>query len=146
MLGGRYSLNIVTKFSTVSYSIVCQVLSKTSSDSCTVYLTVVNNNCCLNWLNGLRVSCITFSKLHSAKSFVSWSEFDCSDTFKSLFEILFICIRDNAPATKFVVPGLHISFGVKLYVWIFIRNREGYGLLVRLYFLANYWWIFKSPY
>jgi len=32
----------------------------------------------------------------------------------SLFVILFFCIRDNASATTFVVPGLYITFRVNL--------------------------------
>jgi len=43
---------MVTKFLTVSFSIMSLFLSKISSDSYIVYLPVVNNNCCLN--------CITF--------------------------------------------------------------------------------------
>jgi len=58
MLGGRYSLNMVTKFSTVSYSIMCLVLSKISSDSCIVYLPVVYNICCLNWYTFSRMLCV----------------------------------------------------------------------------------------
>jgi len=111
MLGERCPLYIGTKFSAVKYSIMCVVLSKTSSDSCIVYLTVINNNCCLNWFNDLQVK-TTFSRMLC----VAWYELDCSDRSKPMFGILLICVRDNASATTFVVPGFYIIFGVQIFI------------------------------
>ncbi len=131
IFGFRYSLNISIKFSGVSYLIICRVLSKTFNDSCIVYLPFVNNSCCWNSFNGFRVSCITFSKLLSAECCVFWSELDCS---KSLLVILFIFIRNNAPATTLVVQGFIYYFrgetfseGVQsfhFYVRVFIWDCE----------------------
>jgi len=62
-----YSLKIDINISGVSNSIICLIFPNILTVSSIAYLPVAISNSYLNWFKGLRVSCITFSRLLSAE-------------------------------------------------------------------------------